>query len=179
MIGADGNPSDRGLGEYWEDRFIEMARAYGWEAWPFNRLRGSTFRDKAGKRYVSPDVWLLKRKTKQFICEIKHKNLARNGCYGFELYREESMLSIESNYRNQFGSVEALYVINNHDLAGGKNEKENNILHWHAERLSRLSKGGHEGQPQFTYYNGKVSAQKMRIKYYPYKMFRPIRDFLA
>lgn len=179
MIGNDGNKSDRALGEYWEDRFIEIARSYGWEAWPFNRVRGATFRDMSGNQYISPDIWLLKRKKKQFICEIKHKNAAKNGCYGFELYREESMLSIEDNYQNRFGRVEALYIVHDHDLAGGKNELENNVLHWHAERLLLLSKKGYEGQPQLSYYNGVVSDKPMRIKYYPRRLFQPIRNFLA
>jgi len=177
-IGADGNARDRSAGEYWEDQFILLARLYGWEAWPFNRVRGATFQDEQGNRYVSPDVWVLRRQYRQYICEIKHKNLARNGCYGFEVYREESMLAIESHYTNQFGGVVALYVVHNHDLAGGKFATTNDPLHWHAERLMLLAKEGYEGAPQQTYYNGKVSRAPVRMKYYPYRLFRPIQYFL-
>jgi len=177
-IGKDGNGKDRALGEFWEDRFIEHAHRYGWEAWPFNRVKGPTFQDESGNTYVSPDVWILRRKQKQYICEIKHKNLARNGCYGFEVYRERSMLAIEGGYSNQFGRVQALYVVHNHDLAGGKWAKRDNLLHWHAQHLQVLAEAGYEGQPQHTYYNGDVSNCPMPIKYYPYRLFRPLPFFL-
>ena len=72
----------------------------------------------------------------------------------------------------------ALYVVHNHDLAGGKLVKDNNILHWHAGKLLILSELGHEGNPQQTYYNGKVTEKKVRMKYYPYKLFRPIQFFM-
>ena len=177
-IGADGNDKDRTLGEYWEDVFIEIAKSFGWEAWAFNRVKGATFTDEQGNRYISPDVWILRRNTKQYICEIKHKNLAKNNCYGFEVYREESMLCIEKEYSNDFGNVIALYVVHNHDLAGGKYTKDNNALHWHAGELLELSQLGYEGNPQQTYYNGSVTEEPVRIKYYPYKLFRPIQYYL-
>jgi len=177
-IGADGNGRDREVGEYWEDVFVSMAKRYGWRAWAFNRKKGATFQDADGNTYISPDVWILRRGAKQYVCEIKHKNLARNHCYGFELYRESSMLAIERGYSNEFGGVEALYVVHNHDLAGGKWEKDNNTLHWHAARLGLLSEVGHLGKPQHTYYNGELSEEPVAIKYYPYEYFRPIEFFL-
>ena len=177
-IGENGNIKDRKLGEYWEDVFIGMAKRHGWKAWPFNRKKGATFRDADGNTYISPDVWILKRGSKQYICEIKHKNLAKNGCYGFELYRESSMIAIEANYSNQFGGVEALYIVHNHDLAGGKWSKKNNSLHWHAQKLKLLAEMGHLGQPQHTYYGSELSKEPVPIKYYPYRYFRPIEYFL-
>lgn len=177
-IGKDGNERDRKLGEYWEDRFIEIAKGYGWEAWPYNRIRGATFMDKAGNVYVSPDVWILRRGDRQYICEIKHKNLARNGCYGFELYRESSMLAIEANYSNQFGGVKALYVVHNHDLAGGKWSKANNLSHWCAQYLQELALVGFLGRPVKTYYNSQVSSEPVQIKYYPCQHFRSLQFFL-
>lgn len=177
-IGADGNIKDRKLGEHWEDVFITMAKGYGWEAWPFNRKKGATFQDEYGKTYISPDVWILRRGHEQYVCEIKHKNLAQNNCYGFEVYRESSMLEIENNYSNRFGGVEALYVVHNHDLAGGKWKRKNDPLHWHAAKLHLLTKKGHLGQPRHTYYNGELSKEPVEIKYYPYCYFRPIQFFL-
>ena len=177
-IGKDGNATDRSLGEFWEDVFIKMARSYGWRAWAFNRAKGATFRDGNGKQYISPDVWILRRKAEQYVCEIKHKNLAKNDCYGFEVYREESMLSIEEDYQNQFGGVIALYVVHNHDLAGGKFVKQNNINHWHAGELKELAERGYEGRPQKTYYNGEVTTETVRIKYYPRQIFLPIQFYL-
>ena len=87
-------------------------------------------------------------------------------------------LKIEANYSNQFGRVRALYVVHNHDLAGGKWCKKNNILHWHAQFLQELSEIGHMGQPVHTYYNGETSPIPVPIKYYPYRHFRPLPFFL-
>lgn len=102
-IGKD--PGDRKLGEYWEDQFCEIARAYKWEAWPFQRKKGATFTDQKGRRYICPDVWILRRGNRQYACEIKHKNQARNGCYGFEKYRADSLIALEADYSNQFGNL--------------------------------------------------------------------------
>jgi len=174
-IGAD--PNDRKIGEFWEDEFCKMARRYGWEAWPFQRRKGEATFEFEGKRYVCPDVWILRRNEKQYICEVKHKNAAKNGCYGFELYRQDSMLELESDYYNQFGSVEALYVVHNHDAAGGKYEKTNNENHWHAQRLRLLSENAVAGKSR-TLYNGKVTDEEVPILYYPLTLFMPIVIFL-
>lgn len=173
-IGKD--PNDRNIGEYWEDRFCELAKVYGWEAWPFQRMKGSTF-EFNGKRYVCPDVWLLRRSGKQFICEIKHKNAARNGCYGFELYRQESMLGLESEYENKFGSVIALYVVHNHDIAGGKYVRVNRERDWHAQALRILSNEAMSGLSK-TLYNGQVTKTEYPILYYPITLFEPLVNFL-
>lgn len=173
-IGAD--PNDRKIGEYWEDEFCKMARRYGWEAWPFQRRRGATF-EFNGKSYVCPDVWILRRNDKQYICEIKHKNAAKNGCYGFEQYRQDSMLGLESDYQNQFGGVEALYVVHNHDAAGGKYNTVNNEAHWHAQRLRFLADNAVEGKSK-TLYNGEVTEEEVPIFYYPLTLFVPVALFL-
>lgn len=173
-IGKD--PNDRKIGEFWEDRFCEIARAYGWEAWPFQRKRGATF-EFNGARYICPDVWILRRAGKQFICEVKHKNAARNGCYGFEQYRQESMLSLEREYENQFGRVTALYVVHNHDVAGGKYARVNNEDDWHAQTLKTLAAKARHSTSK-TLYNGQTTAEEVPIFYYPLTMFLPLSNFL-
>jgi len=173
-IGKDKN--DRSIGEYWEDVFCDMARGFGWRAWPFQRVRGATF-EFNGNRYVCPDVWILKKADKQYICEIKHKNLSRGHEYGFEEYRQISMLSIEAEYQNQFGGVAALYVVHNHDLAGGKYGRENNIMHWHAQLLKILAASARASMSK-TLYNGNVTQEEVPIFYYAYRYFRPIEFFL-
>jgi len=174
-IGRDQN--DRKIGEFWEDMFCEIARKYGWEAWPFQRMRGATFEFNS-RRYICPDVWILKRNERQYICEVKHKNAAKNGAYGFELYRQNSMLAIERDYTNQFGGVVALYVVHNHDVAGGKYARINNIAHWHAQRLRLLSENAVAGKSK-TLYNGNVTDSEVDILYYPLTVFEPITKFLA
>lgn len=178
-IGEDGNKQDRALGEYWEDRFIEIARSYGWEAWAFSRLKGSSFAGATGYRYISPDVWLLRRGDRQYACEVKHKDLAANGCYGFERYREESMLKIERDYSNQFGQVTALYVVHNHAQAGGKWARVSNEAHWHAGLLSMCATEGRDGRPQRTYFAGRLTDEPVAFRWYPYRLFQPLSVFLC
>lgn len=136
-IGKD--PNDRKIGEHWEDVFCEMARARGWEAWPFQRKRGPMF-SFFSKKYICPDVWILKRAERQYAVEIKHKNPARNNCYGFELYREESLLSLQKDYSNQFGKVVSLFAVHDWSKAGGKFAVNNNPSHWLLQRLDYLEK---------------------------------------
>lgn len=174
-IGKD--TRDRALGEYWEDRFCELARQFGWRAWPFQRMRGATF-EFNGARYICPDVWVLRRETQQYICEIKHKNLSCMGEYGFEQYRQESMLGLERAYHNQFGGVQALYVVHDYDLAGGKFVETNVLEHWCAQRLQHLAEHARLSQSQ-TLYAGHVTANRVPIFYYKRSLFSALKTFLA
>lgn len=176
-IGKD--PNDRRIGEYWEDCFCDIARTYGWEAWPFQREKGATFTDGAGNRYICPDVWILRRKDKQYACEIKHKTQARNGCYGFEKYRVDSLLMLEEKYQNQFGAVIALYVVHNWARAGGKNSRENRESDWHAQLLHTCEDNKTVSKSK-TLYAGEVTEEPVVIHYYhnPFRTFQPLAYFL-
>ena len=177
-IGRDGVKQDRKLGEYWENEFIKIVKAWGWEAWAFSQKRGPSFRDALGNSYISPDVWVLRRGNKQYAVEVKHKTVASNGCYGFELYRQESMLQIESNYTNQYGGVVALYVVHNHAMAGGKFERKSKIEHWHVQRLRRLAKIAKSGMSK-TYRRSQVTDDEVPIMYYPFSAFVPLANIFG
>ena len=176
-VGADGNARDRRLGEYWEDRFCEIATTFGWEAWPFQRKRGSTFKSPAGTRFICPDVWILRRGERQYACEIKHKDACALG-YGFEEYRAQSLMDLEAEYTNQFGPVIALYVVHNHARAGGKWAKTNRLSDWTAQRLHILEESHTPGMCP-TYYAGKVTDHKVPIHYYHTSLFGPLEDWLG
>jgi len=176
-IGKD--PNDRQLGEFWEDRFCDIAHSYGWEAWPFQREKGATFVDASGRQYICADVWILRRGDKQYACEIKHKTQAQNGCYGFEKYRADSLLALEQFYSNQFGHTEVLYIVHNWAKAGGKYVEENRENDWHAQFL-RICEYHKKVSKSHTLYNGAVSEEPVVIHYYPnpFKLFLPLRHFL-
>ena len=176
-IGKD--PHDRQLGEYWEDRFCDIARTYGWQAWPFQREKGSTFTDTNGRQYICPDVWILRRGDRQYACEIKHKHQAQNGCYGFEKYRVDSLLALEQFYSNQFGHVEALYIVHNWAKAGGKYVEQNREGDWHAQLL-RVCEQNKRVSKSHTLYDGVVTEEEVPIHYYlnPFKSFLPLKHFL-
>lgn len=176
-VGQDGHKTNRERGEFWEDRFCEIARDFGWEAWPFQRIRGSMFTAPNGKRYICPDVWILRRGNIQYACEIKHKNACRWG-YGFEVYRADSMMAIERDYTNQLGGVIALYVVHNHSRAGGKFVETNRLQDWDAQRLSVLEQNALEGKTNKTYYNGDNIVVR-DIHYYGCGLFASLETFLG
>jgi hypothetical protein len=176
-IGQD--PRDRELGEFWEDRFCDITRRYGWEAYPFQRKRGAMFVADNGERYICPDVWILRRGDRQYACEIKHKAQAQNGCYGFEKYRADSLLALEAAYTNAFGPVEALYIVHNWAMAGGKYVTENRERDWHAQLL-RVCEEHKIVSMCKTLYGGAVTEEAVVIHYYknPFKLFAPLKHFL-
>lgn len=176
-IGKDAN--DRWLGEFWEDRFCDIARRYGWEAWPFQREMGPTF-ILHGKTFICPDVWILRRDKKQYACEVKHKIQARNGCYGLEKYRVESLLALEEFYTERFGPIEVLYVVHNWAMAGGKYVQTNRECDWHAQLL-RVCEEHKIVSYSATLYGGYVTDYAVPIHYYqnPLKLFEPLHRFLG
>lgn len=174
QIGKD--PNDRSIGEYWEECLCEIAREYNWEAFLFQRQKGATFAH-GNKQYICPDVWLLKRGERQYACEVKHKRPARNGCYGFEQYRAESLLALSANYSNRFGSVEVLYVVHNWELTGGKYIRQNKEPDWQVQLLSACEANKRVSKSH-TLYNGAVSKTPVVIHYYPEKLFVPLGHFL-
>jgi len=172
-IGKD--PRDREIGEYWEDCFCDMARRYGWEAWPFQRENGATFTDDSGNRYICPDVWILRRGSEQYACEVKHKTQARNGAYGFEKYRVDSLLALEKSY-----DAPVLYVVHNWAKAGGKHVRENREEDWHAQLL-QVCEANKTVSTSKTLYDGGVTGEPVIIHYYrnPFRIFKPLAYFLS
>lgn len=183
-VGKDGNASDRKLGEFWEDRFCDLARRYGWEAWPFQRKKGATFTDDSGVRYICPDVWILRRGAMQYAVEVKHKTVSRRfGGYGFESYRADSLLALQRDYTNRFGGVVSLYSVHNWYVAGGESGKLDKSEYaqredtWFCQRLDLLQNNAILSS-EVTYYNGAVTRDPVPIWYYPHSLFIPLVEFL-
>ena len=173
-IGRD--TDDRAIGEYWEDTFCGMCRSRGWEEQEIQRKRGSTFISN-GVRYICPDVWILKRQDRQYACEIKHKTVSVKGFYGFELYRSQSLLSLQRDYSNQFGGVTSLYVVHNWAMNGDKRNGNNHMGHWFAQRMDFLDTHKEMGESK-TLYNGHVTENPVPICYYHVRLFQRLTDFI-
>jgi hypothetical protein len=174
-VGLHGNSADRTLGEQWELEFISIATLFGYEGWQVSKLRGPTLMWQ-GRRYISPDVWILRRDNRQYACEVKHKSPNKHGSYGLEEYRANSLINLQQFFTNQFGGVTSLYVIHDWSNNGNRNDKRNIIHHWRAQRLDELQKhimGPYMGD---TYYNGIVCRKP--INYYATRHFAALLDFL-
>lgn len=174
-VGLHGNAADRALGNTWEQNFIGIASLFGFEGWQVTPLRGPTFKHD-GRRYISPDVWLLRRGNKQYACEIKHKNPNRHGSYGLEEYRADSLIDLQHHFTNDHGPVASLYII--HDWTrNGNRVSDRNVIHdWYAQAMSELQQhiiGPYNGP---TYYNGAVCEKP--INYYASSLFKPLIGFL-
>lgn len=174
-VGIHGNTADRAMGDRWELEFISIAELFGFEGWQVSRLRGPTLVWR-GRRYISPDVWLLRRGDRQYACEVKHKSPNRHGSYGLEQYRADSLMTLQAHFVNEHGPVTSLYVIHDWSYNGNRDNDRNIIHHWRAQRLDEIQQhiiGPFEGK---TYYNGTVCTKK--INYYQSSRFVPLLDFL-
>lgn len=168
--------ADRTLGEYWEDELVRIARLFGWEAWAFSRKKGSTFTDEKNQRYISPDVWMLRRGAVQYACEVKHKNPTAQGMYGLEVYRADGLVLLGEKYQNEFGRVLPLYVIHDWTNNGNRDSKRNVLDDWVCESIFALQpyiSGTHNGA---TYYHESVVTRP--INYYEAARFQPLKKWL-
>ena len=172
-VGKYGLANDRKLGESWEARFIDIARLFGWDGWQFAQKKGPAFSDGT-RTYISPDVWLLRRGDKQYACEIKHKTPTQYGCYGFEVYRANSLVELATYYKNEFGPVIPIYVI--HDHKGNRDNTRNVIHDWTAQYITQLQNEIVSTATSKTYKSGQVVDAP--INYYSVKSFRPLLEFL-
>lgn len=175
-VGAQGIVADRALGTSWEQQFIHMAELFGFEGWQVSKLRGPTM-EWRGRRYISPDVWLLRRGDLQFACEVKHKSPTALGSYGLEVYRAESLIDLQQHFVNQYGGVTSLYVIHDWSRNADRASTRNVIHHWCAQRMDVLQQhilGPFVGK---TYYNGAVCERP--INYYTTSLFVPLIGFLV
>lgn len=174
-VGKRGNPRDRAVGNYWEGAFIRIAELFGWRGWQLTPRYGPTLKGHDGGTYITPDVWLM-RDERQLGVEIKHKTVTRFNCYGLEVYRADSLVKLNTFYRNQHGSARALYVIHDWQLGDGFDSDRSLFQHWRAAwvvdlqaHITRVAEGD-------TYYKGAVTRRP--IQYYPTTVFAPLTTFL-
>lgn len=175
LVGVHGNAADRALGNRWEKEFISIAALFGFEGWQVSDLRGSTMQWQ-GRRYISPDVWLLRRGDKQYACEVKHKAPTKHNSIGLEEYRADSLMELQRYFVNEHGNVTPLYVIHDWSQNGDRHNERNIIHHWRAQTMDELQKhiiGPYIGS---TYYNGEICQKS--INYYATRHLTPLLGFL-
>jgi len=119
---------DRAIGAYWERQFCVLAKQYGFMFTPMQigRTKSALAYKGNGKqwnRFTLPDVTVWTAPGQHH--EIKHKEPNRYGSYGLEQYRFDALMA----FAKETGQ-DVLYTIHDHQLAGGKKNKENDIAHW-------------------------------------------------
>ena len=162
----------REWGRYWEEQFCKLAAKYG-KSFTANQI-GQTSSARAffhnGRRFswhVLPDITLWTAPGEHH--EIKHKNPTWRGEFGLEDYRLEALLW----FAGETGQS-VYYTIHNHDLAGGRDVRINDIAHWVTVNVLELDGTWIRSDVGDTYYNG-GRGRKVRL-YWDIRLWRPLES---
>ena len=161
--------SDRKIGSYWEDRFIEMAvEQYGCTA--EGKQKGKSLSAVAmspNGGLILPDTQVSKQGT-TIVPEVKHKDPTRHGQYGDEEYRLDDLVE----YSTTTG-LQVILAIHDHSLAGGKHVTQNHVCHWRWQDVLVLNEKCDHRAPGFTWCGGKKVTRFLR--YWNVDRFLPLR----
>jgi hypothetical protein len=135
------NKKDRANGEYWERQFCLMAAEYSklFTQHQLDRSSAAAFYGRWGNgwgTWLLPDVTIWSAPGEHH--EIKHKDPTRDGCYGLEVYRMESLV----RFANATGQ-RVLYTIHDWRHAGCQSSDdrvENRIEDWFFADIADLSR---------------------------------------
>ncbi len=167
MAHCDNLLDDRKLGRYWEEQFCKLATQYGRTYTPFqiDRSSAALAYDANGNHYVLPDVGIWSAPGEYH--EIKHKNPTRGGLYGLEKYRWESLLWFAHETQQK-----VYYTIHNHDLAGGRDVRGNDVEHWVTADVIALDQKWCIDGNGFSYVNGR--KRRVPILFWPERLWSPL-----
>jgi hypothetical protein len=127
---------DRAMGAYWERQFCILAANFNKVFTPMQIGREASaqaYSQSGGKwsLLTLPDITIWTRPGEHH--EIKHKSPTKYGSIGLEVYRFEALKRF-----SDLTGQDVFYTIHRHDLAGGRNAKENNIAHWFTASVKDL-----------------------------------------
>lgn len=161
------NNADRTIGQYWQDRFVEMAVQFGCvvEDKQKGKHSSAVAKSHAGG-VILPDVQISKRGV-TVLPEIKHKDPTRHGQYGYEQYRLADLVE----YANATG-LEVIVAIHDHSLAGGKHVKQNRLQDWRWQDVLVLAEEFDCKAAGYTWYAGERVVRE--IVYWDVARFEPL-----
>lgn len=164
------NSGDRDLGAYWERQFCILAGEYGRSFTPHQIGRGeaASWFGRTGRKWhqsVLPDITVWTYPGEHH--EIKHKSPTRNGCFGLEVYRFNALWDFA-----EVTGQKVFYTIHNHELAGGRDARVNDISHWFTVEIYDLEKCLPPAVLGNSYIGGRPSSTK--LYYWPASLWRPL-----
>jgi len=167
--------ADRELGGYWEQQFLAMMRNEGYGVHRFAKAPSPVVDTPDGTTILA-DGWVLQRKGDNYLCEIKHKNpykrIKQSGEYGLEQYRLNHLQRLQ-----RWVGDPAMYVIHNHDLSGGRDNRINNVAHWFIAPIADLAVSPFMRKAQGpSYVDGR--REMVLICYWPISEWLPLSDWL-
>lgn len=114
-------------------------------------------------KYTLPDITIWSAPGEHH--EIKHKNATRAATYGLEVYRFEALLDFAIITQQK-----VFYTIHDHDLAGGKDVKKNDMGHWVVAQIgASMSYGNSHEKTGFSWVNG--IKKEVPILYWSKELF--------
>lgn len=161
------NAADRGLGAYWEMQFCAMALLSGRSFSPLQLdHKGSAVAYQQANVYTLPDVTIWTHPGEHH--EIKHKNPTRSGMFGLEVYRYNALKWFARETKQ-----DVLYTIHNHDLAGGRDVKLNDIAHWWTVNILKLDHNWREQRWGYSWVGGQ--RKEVSIYYWSIGLWQPLQ----
>jgi len=169
------NRADRKVGEYWERKFCRMAAEKNMVFTPMQigRQDSAQAAGLSGGRwtkYVLPDVTIWTHPGQHH--EIKHKDPTRNGWFGLERYRLDSLLAFA-----RLTQQDVMYTIHNHALNCGRDNPENNIEHWLTADVMALVDTWVHKQPNGTSWVNGQKKTDIEIFYWPVELWQPLDGY--
>lgn len=163
----------RTLGGEWEQRFCELAALYN-RSFTCHQFKKSEAAncwkriDAEYHPYLLPDVTLWTAPGEHH--EIKHKN-AFGEYYGLEVYRWDALIwfAVETRQNVQ-------YTIHDHDLAGGRDVKINDIDHWVTANVLELDIHKRPGRWK-TFRNGRLTDEEVDGWKFHKRLFIPLQTY--
>lgn len=169
------NAGDRKLGEVWERRFCALAAKHGRCFTPHQIGRPSRAaaaglrRAQEWELLLLPDVTVWTAPGEHH--EIKHKSPTRQGDFGLELYRLQSLVRF-ARETNQ----DVLYTIHDWSISGDRSDTINLIEHWRTANICDLA-GNIDRQLPGSSYRGGRRVDGIPICYWRKDRWLPLAQY--
>lgn len=165
------NQADRAMGAYWERQFCLLAATYGLWFSPLQIGRQTSAVAWCGApgtwhSLTLPDITIWTAPGQHH--EIKHKAPTGQGYFGLEAYRFRALIAFTTVTRQA-----VFYTIHNHALAGGREQRANDLRHWITANVNDLRNSPYRTFSGSSYVNGK-RVDGIAINYWRSTLWQPL-----
>jgi hypothetical protein len=161
------NSVDRDVGAKWERHFCVWAQHYG-KAFTAHqealKIKSAAWHVQGASRPL-PDVTLWTAPVEHH--EIKHKEPTRNGCFGLEKYRFESLVAFAEESQEL-----VRYTIHDHSRCGGRSSDANLLQDWFTVNVLDLLDAPHREGLGFSWVSGR--KQDVPVWYWSTSLWIPL-----
>lgn len=163
-------PPERIIGDFWSRQFAEMMNHW-YGVHKFDKAPSPIITLPNGKVIILADVLLLERAGENYYCEVKHKSPTKYQTYGLEEYRFNSLWRLQ-----EYVKARVLYVIHDHSLNSGVDNRYNNIDHWRIAEISLLKRSSYQCFRGDSLINGELK-HNVPIYYWAITLWVPLQEY--